>query len=190
MNFLDILLIGIIALFLIRGFFRGLVQEVLSLIAIVLAVMLAANYQHIIIPHLELYITNEMTVSVLAYVLIFFGTLILFWLLAKVIRTILDISLLGWIDRLAGGVFGLLEGILIGLICLMFLQTFMPKSDFLTQSYLAPRAQHMIELLAEYAPESIRKDLQSSGFDLPTPQEMMDATKDAIGLDDDGQTQE
>lgn len=190
MNSLDIILICILALFLARGFYRGLVQEVLSLIAIVLAVVLAGSYQHIVSPHLELYLTNEMTVSILSFVIIFFGTIIVFWLLAKVIRAILDISLLGWIDRLAGGVFGLLEGVLIGLIALMFIQTFMPKSDFFQNSYLAPRAQHMVELLADYAPESMRDDLKTSGFSLPSPQEVMDATKDAIGLDDDGQTQE
>jgi len=189
MNFLDIILICIVSIFLLRGFFRGLVQEVLSLIAIVLAILLASNYQHLIVPHLELYITNEMTVSVLSYVLIFFGTLIVFWLLAKFIRSVLEISLLGWVDRLAGGIFGLVEGILIGLICLMFLQTFMPKSDFLNSSYLAPHSQHMVEMLADLAPESMRDGLKSRGFDLPSPQEALDSAKEALGLDSEDTTE-
>lgn len=190
MNFLDIILICIVSIFLLRGFFRGLVQEVLSLIAIVLAVILASNYQHLVVPHLELYISSEMTVSVLSYVIIFFGTLFVFWLLAKFIKSILDITLLGWIDRLAGGIFGLIEGVLIGLICLMFLQTFMPKSEFLAESYLAPRSQHMVEIMAEYAPESMRDGLKSRGFSLPSPGEMLDSAKDAMGLDGDDQSQE
>lgn len=189
MNFLDIVLICIVGLFLMRGFFRGLVQEVLSLIAIVLAVLLAANYQHLVVPHLELYISSEMTVSVLSYVTIFFGTIIVFWLLAKFIRTVLEISLLGWVDRLAGAVFGFIEGVLIGLICLMFIQTFMPKSELLEQSHIAPRAQHMVELLAEYAPESMREGLQKRGFELPSPKEMFDSAKEAIGFEDEGQPQ-
>jgi len=185
MNFLDIILICIVSLFLIRGFFRGLVKEVLSLIAIVLAVVLASNYQHLIIPHLELYIKSEMTVSVLSYVLIFFGTLIIVWLLANFIKSVLDIALLGWVDRLAGGIFGLAEGILISLICLMFLQTFASKSDFLNESYLAPRSQHMVELLSNLAPESMRDTLKAKGFDMPSPQEALDSAKEAIGLDND-----
>ena len=185
MNFLDIILVGILCLFLFRGFFRGLVQEVLSLIAIVLAVVLASKYQHLVAPHLELYITNEMTVSVLSYVLIFIATIIVLWLLAKVIRSILEIALLGWVDRLAGAIFGLAEGILIGLICLMFLQTFAPNSDFLNESYLAPRAQHMVELLSEHAPESMRDTLKAKGFNIPSPQETLDSAKEAIGLDTD-----
>jgi len=185
MNFLDIVLICILGIFTIRGFFRGLVREILSLAAIVLAVVLAANYQHLISPHIELYVSNAMTVSVLSYVSIFFGTIIVFWLLARFIRAMLDITLLGWVDRLAGGVFGLIEGMLIGLIALMFLQTFMPKSELLTQSYLAPRAQHMVELLAEYAPESMREGLKSRGYELPTAQEILDSAKQAVGLDEE-----
>lgn len=189
MNFLDIVLLCIAGIFLIRGFFRGLVQEILSLSAVVLAIFLASNYQHLLIPHLELYIKSEMTVGALAYVLIFFGTIIVFWLIAKFIRSILEISLLGWVDRAAGGLFGLIEGVLIGLILLMFLQSFAPESEWLAESYIAPRSQHMLQLVGDLAPQSMRDALKSKGFDLPSPQEALDTAKDAMGLDD-GKPQE
>ncbi len=185
MNFLDIILICIVVIFLVRGFFRGLVQEILSLVAIVLAIFLASNYQHLIVPHLELYISSEITVGALSYVLIFLGTITLFWLLAKFIRSVLDIVLLGWVDRVAGGVFGFLEGILISLIGLMFLHAFAPESEWLKESYIAPRSQHMIELVGDLAPDSVRSALESRGFSFPSPQEALDSAKDAIGLDDD-----
>lgn len=176
MNFLDIILICILALFLLRGLFRGLVREVLSLIAVVLAVALASNFNHLLQPHLALYIDSEMTVGVLAYTLIFVGTLVVVWGLAKLIRTMLEISLLGWVDRTAGGIFGLLEGALICLIGLMFLQTFAPDSDILTQSTLAPHARHMVDKLGEYV-------------DIPSPQEALDSAKDALGITEDNTTE-
>jgi len=185
MNFLDIILICIAGIFLIRGLFRGLVQEIMSLTAIVLALFLASNYQHLLVPHLELYIKSEITVSALSYVVIFFGVIITFWLLAKLIRSMLDISLLGWIDRFAGAVFGLIEGVLIGLILLMFLQAFAPESEWLADSSLAPRSQHMIEYVGDLAPESMRDMIKSKGFDLPSPQEALETAKDSIGLDDE-----
>lgn len=190
MNFLDIILICIVAIFLIRGFFRGLVQEVMSLAAVVLAIFLASNYQHILVPHLELYINSEITVNALAYVLIFFGTIIVFWLLAKAIRTMLDISLLGWIDRLAGGVFGVIEGVLITLILLMFLQSFAPDSSWIKESQIAPRSQHLLQLVGDLAPQSMREALKSKGFELPSPKEAFDSAKEAIGLDDPGTEQQ
>ena len=190
MNFLDIILICIIAIFLIRGFFRGLVQEVLSLGAVVLAIFLASNYQHFLVPHLKLYISSEITVNALAYVLIFFGTIIVFWLIAKAIRSMLEISLLGWVDRLAGGIFGTIEGALIALILLMFMQSFAPESTWLKESQIAPRSQHMLQLVGDLAPQSMRDALKSKGFDLPSPQEALDSAKEAIGLDDQDEQQQ
>ncbi|BCS86869.1 CvpA family protein [Pseudodesulfovibrio sediminis] len=172
MNFLDIILICIVTLFLVRGFFRGLVQEVLSLIAIVLATFLAANFDDLVAPHLQLYIDNMTTVSVLSYSLIFFGTLIIFWILAKVIRSMLEISLLGWVDRTAGGFFGLAEGVLICLMVLMFLQTFAPKAEILKESFLAPQAQHLVDALDEY-------------IDLPSATDAFKTAKDALGIKND-----
>jgi len=169
MNFLDIILICIIALFVLRGFVRGLIQEVLSLIAIVLALFLASHFDHLIAPHLELYIESSITVSALSYALIFIGTLIVFWLITKLIRSVLELSLLGWIDRTAGGVFGLIEGVLICLVGLMFLQTFAPDADILTESYLAPHAQHLIDALSEH-------------IDMPSPQEALNNAKNALGI--------
>ncbi|NDV18709.1 CvpA family protein [Pseudodesulfovibrio sp. JC047] len=169
MNFLDIILICIIALFVVRGFFRGLIQEVLSLVAIILALFLASHFDHLVAPHLELYIENGITVSALSYSLIFFGTLIVFWLLTKLIRSMLELSLLGWLDRTAGGIFGLIEGVLIGLVGLLFLHTFAPNADVLTKSFLAPHAQHLMDSLNNH-------------IDIPSPQDALDNAKNALGI--------
>lgn len=169
MNFLDIILICIVALFTLRGFFRGLVQELLSMTGLILALFLAANFDHVLAPHLRLYIENEITVSGLSYCLIFVGTLVVFWLIIKFIRTMLDIVLLGWLDRTAGGVFGLAEGLLICLIGLMFLQTFASSSDLMADSVLAPRLQHMVDALGDY-------------IDIPSPQEALNSAKSALGI--------
>jgi len=176
MNFLDIILICIVVLFTARGFFRGLVQEILSLMAFVLAIFLASNFDHLLQPHLILYIDSEITVGALSYALIFFGTLLIVWLITRLIRTMLEISLLGWLDRTAGGVFGLVEGILVCLIGLMFLKTFAPEADILTESALAPQAQHMVDKLGEY-------------IDIPSPQEAIDSARGVLGISDDTSTQ-
>lgn len=190
MNFLDIVLICIVAIFLIRGLFRGLVQEVLSLTAIVLAIYLSSNFHQVLVPHLELYISGEATVNGLSYVLIFFGTLFVFWLLAKLIRSMLDIALLGWVDRGAGAIFGAIEGVLIALILLMFIEGFAPEADSLRESYLAPRSRHLIELVGDLTPDSMRDALRSKGFNIPSPSDVLDSTKEAIGLDEQDEAQQ
>lgn len=190
MNFLDIVLICIVAIFLIRGLFRGLVQEILSLTAIVLAIYLSSNFHQVLVPHLKMYINGEATVNGLSYVLIFFGTLFVFWILAKLIRSVLDIALLGWVDRGAGAIFGAIEGTLISLILLMFIQGFAPEAETLKESYLAPRSQHLIELVGNLTPDSMRSVLRSNGIDLPSASDVLDSTKEAIGLDDQDEAQQ
>ncbi|MFH1914667.1 MAG: CvpA family protein [Pseudomonadota bacterium] len=189
MNFLDFLLIGIAAIFLVRGLVRGLVREVLSLSAIILGVFLASRYQHLLVPHLELYIENEMTVDGLAYVCVFLGTVIVFWALAKLLRSVLDISLLGWVDRAAGGVFGLIEGVLVGLIFLIFIQAFAPEWSGLRESTIAPRSQHMVGLMVDLVPESMRDTFQGKGFELPPARDAIDAAREAMGLTDEDEPQ-
>ncbi len=185
MNVLDIIIICILGIFIIRGLFRGLVQEILSLVAVVLAVYLASSYQYLLVPHLERYIKTEMIVNGLVYVLIFAGTILVFWLLAKLIKSILDISMLGWIDRTTGGLFGAIEGMLISLILLMFIQSFAPESAWLKESYIAPRSQHLIQFVGDLAPESIRGHLN-----IPSAKETLDSAKEAMGLDGDPHSQE
>ena len=179
MNILDIIIICLLAIFLIRGLFRGLVQEVLSLAAVVLAVYLASSFQHLLVPHLQNYIETQIIVNGLAYGLIFVGTLIVFWLLAKLIKSILDIAMLGWIDRTMGGLFGLLEGVLISLILLMFIQSFAPQSAWLKESYLAPRSQHLVRMVGDLAPKSLRESLH-----LPSAEEAVNTARETLGLDD------
>lgn len=175
MNYLDIILICIIGVFALRGFFRGLVQEVISLTSILLAIYLSASFHHLLTPHLSLYIENEITVSALAYAVIFFGTLIVCWLIAKGVRTMLKITLLGWIDRVAGAVFGIAEGVLIGLIVLMAFQTFAPESEWYADSKIAPRVQHLVKLVGDLAPDSMRDFLK-----LPSGESLMRSTQGTL----------
>ena len=179
MNILDIIILCLLAIFLIRGLFRGLVQEVLSLTAVVLAVYLASSFQYLLVPHLQRYVETQMIVNGLAYGLIFVGTLIVFWLLAKLLKSILDISMLGWVDRTMGGLFGLLEGVLISLILLMFIQSFAPESSWLRDSWIAPRSHHLVQMVGDLAPESLRESLH-----LPSAEEALDSAQEALGLDD------
>lgn len=180
MNYLDIILICLIGVFALRGFFRGLVQEVISLTSILLALYLSSTFHHLLVPHLGLYIENSVTVSALAYAIIFFGTLLVCWLIAKAIRTMLKITLLGWVDRVTGAVFGIIEGVLIGIVILIAFQSFAPESEWYTESKIAPRAQHVMKLVGDMAPESMQKLFESTGLELPTRDDIINTAQNVL----------
>lgn len=171
MNFLDILFIIIIGIFTTRGFFRGIVREAISLVAIVLAFTLASRYHGVLAPHLGVYISNEATIRGISYVLVFLGVLIVCWLIAKLLRQMLEIALLGWADRLAGLAFGLLEGTIVVLMTLLVLGSFFKNADFMKESIIAPKARPMLGYALKYAPDSFKQTLRDRGLTIPEPPE-------------------
>lgn len=182
MNWLDTTLLIVLFLFFIRGMFRGLVREILSLLALMIGAFLASEYHGLLTPFLSNYFSGEPVIRAVSYILIFFGTIITFWIIAKIIHSLVDLSLLGWLDRALGAVFGLAEGVLIGLVALLMLQSFMPDAEFLKNSMLAHRAQPLVELLADFTPQTFRDQLKSTGIDIPSTKDV----KDAVGLDSNG----
>lgn len=167
MNFLDIVLIAVVAFFTLRGVMRGLVKEVVFLGAIALALFAARRLQPLLAPHLGLYLDNEQTVAAASYALVFLAVLLASWLLARFLRSVLEVSLLGWVDRLAGAVFGFAEGAVLCLVGLMLLMAFLPNNETLANSTIAPRARPAVGQLARLAPTSLRQALEEHGMTLP-----------------------
>ncbi|KAB1440283.1 CvpA family protein [Pseudodesulfovibrio senegalensis] len=182
MNFLDITLIIITVIFLARGFFRGLVKEIISLVSIGLAYFMASRYHEVLSPHLKVYLSSETTIRALSYVLIFFGVLLICWVLAKIIRQFLELALLGWLDRSAGAVFGAAEGALLCLLLLLLLQSFMPDAQFLRDSQIVPHVQPAVDKLADFTPSDVRSTLRGKGINLPTPESIREKADAAVGV--------
>jgi len=113
-----------IAYFGFRGFQRGLVEEVGRLVGLVLAVILADKLTPTVA--LMLRMQNEMAGNILAFIGIFVGTLIAASLLTRTVRTLVELVLLGWLDKLGGTVFGILKSLLILGVLIYVLQNFGP----------------------------------------------------------------
>lgn len=181
MNLLDIILIIVAALFLVRGFLRGFVKEVFSLASIGLAYFVATRYNHLLEPHLKLYIANETTVWALSTVLIFIGILVACWIIAKLIREFLELALLGWLDRTAGAAFGAAEGVLVALLALLLLQSYFPNASFVQESTIVPHAQPALKALSDFEPSKIGKALDDMGLpDGEAVKKQADKAADAI----------
>ena len=108
----DIIVLLIVAIAAIGGFMRGFVQEVLSLASWVLAVF-AIRFLHTdLTAFLYDFIGTPSGAAVLAFVLLFLPTFLFVKLLARSIGKKSRSSVLGPVDRVLGGGFGLLKGLL------------------------------------------------------------------------------
>lgn len=129
MNPIGIGILAFGAYFGYRGFHRGLVEEVGRLVGLVAAVILGYR----LAPFLAQYIglENELAASAAAFGLIFLGTLLAISLLTRLIRTLLELVLLEWLDRLGGTVFGLLKSLVVLGVLIYVMESFGATRSFI-----------------------------------------------------------
>jgi len=104
-NWFDIVLIAVLILSTVVGIWRGFINIVLPLIGIIIGVILAGLYAPTMGGWLS--IDNAEHAAWAGYAIIMVGTLIISIILAVILTRFIHLTLLGWLDRLLGGVFGL-----------------------------------------------------------------------------------
>jgi membrane protein required for colicin V production len=120
-NFVDILIWSLLLLFVIKGFLKGLVKEVCSLLGLLLGGWAAFKYDHFAAEAMKTLIHLPHGIAVfLSFILIFLLVGLLFYLLGYLLTVVFKIMLLGWLNRIGGVIFGLLEGALLLCIVLYF----------------------------------------------------------------------
>ena len=147
----------IIGFYLIRGLFRGFIKEFFSIIGVFIGFFLAFTYYDTLEKYLSGWITHPNYLPLLSFFTIFLSVYILISLLGVVIKYLLRITILGWVDRLFGVVFGASKGALIGSILLLVLITFLPNgSPFLSGSRLSPYLLPAVEKMALVVPKPMK----------------------------------
>jgi membrane protein required for colicin V production len=109
MNWLDIVLVCLAAIGLLKGLFDGVIKQVTSLIALVVAIFLcgkAAAWLKVYILSLEWF--PEQWVTVFSYVAGFLLITGIVLLAGVIVHKIIDVTPLSMLNHLAGGLLGLL----------------------------------------------------------------------------------
>ncbi len=128
MNLLDFGVIIILGVCLVRGIFRGLVKELSSLIGALGGLYAAYAYYPRIAQPLSRWIADPAYANIAACLLLFSGVFIVVGILGVIIKYLMNISFLGWTDRISGAFFGAVKGILLVSVLILVLTTFLPKN--------------------------------------------------------------
>lgn len=102
------------------GFVRGFVYEVISLLAWIAAIAMIKLFHTQLTTGLEAAVGTAAAAAVLAFALLFVPTFILVKLLARSIGGRTRRSILGPVDRLLGGGFGVIKGLLAATLFFLF----------------------------------------------------------------------
>jgi membrane protein required for colicin V production len=118
MNLVDILIWLVLAGFVIKGFSKGLIRQVCSLLGFLVGGWAALKY-HIYLADASRHLIHlpSHLATILSFIFIFLIVGLLFFLLGHLLTAMFRIVLLGGVNRLGGVVLGALEGAFI--LCLV-----------------------------------------------------------------------
>jgi membrane protein required for colicin V production len=162
MNALDMMIIVILAFCLIRGIFRGLIKELSSIIGVFAGFYAAYTYYDMIARLLTRWISNTAYLNILSFLIAFCLIFLLVGIIGVVIKYLLNIAFLGWLDRICGAGFGIVKGLLIVSVILIPLTTFLPKNAaVMKQSLLAPHVTMASEALVKIVPKDMKRQFEA-----------------------------
>jgi len=128
MNFIDLTILIIAILFLIRGIVRGFVLEVTSIIGLIAGYLVAMFYldrfSQLVLTYFPA--LPKSLVHIVGFLVLFILTNLLLKLVAHLVTRTLKLAMLGWLNRLLGGIFGLLKSMLV-MSGLVFILSFLPR---------------------------------------------------------------
>ena len=155
----DFAILTILLVSLLLGLWRGLIYEVLSLAGWPIAFMLSKLFVNSIMPLLPLQ-QEAMRIAV-AYIVVFAAALIvwgvLVWLLVRLVKAVM----LGWLDSVMGGLFGVLRGglVILALVWLAGL-THIPDRPFWHNAHTSKIAEDVALLTKAWLPDNIAQRIR------------------------------
>ncbi len=167
--FIDLVLIVIVILAVIKGYQRGLIVGVFSFIAVIIGLAAAIKLSTVVAAHLGKAIkVSEQWLPVISFAIVFIVVVLLIRLGANMIQKTVEISMLGWVNRLGGIVLYVAIYVIVFSIVLFYAeqvqllqQETIQKS--VTYSYIQPWGPKVIEGFASVIPffKDMFTDLQS-----------------------------
>jgi membrane protein required for colicin V production len=167
MNPFDTIITIILGYCLIRGFFRGLIKEISSIIGVMGGFYAGYTYYLNISKPLSAWISNPAYAKILGFMLLFCGVFIFVSILGVIIKYLMNIAFLGWVDRICGVFFGIAKGILICSVLLMILTAFLPKgTPMIKDSLLAPHVSRVSEIMAQLVSKEMKQEFSTKIVEL------------------------
>lgn len=177
---LDILFVICVVLAVIKGFSRGLIVGVFSLVAIVVGLAAAMKLSTIVAG----YVGDTVNISqewlpVISFALVFIGIVLLIRLAANAIQKGVELITLGWLNRLGGIIFYLIIYITVFSVLIFYAEQvgiIKPKTiaDSRFYSFIQPWGPKAIEIIGAVLPffrdmfsdleqffDGVSKDLES-----------------------------
>ncbi len=119
---LDIILLCCFIPGIIRGLSKGFLEQALALAGMVVSVWAAFHFSNLVCSWLKPYLdVSETLLNVISFAIILVGISVGVFLLAKLLTKVVELAMLGWLNKILGLVFALtVNALIIGLFIILF----------------------------------------------------------------------
>jgi membrane protein required for colicin V production len=138
MGVADWIILAFLVFSTVAAAFQGFFREAFRLAGLIVGYLLAAWQYHRLAEWFAPYLKSAWIGEIAGFLIIFFAVLILAGLAGRLTRWVMKESGLTTIDRILGGVLGLLKGVLVVAVILTAMAAFAPAAKWLAGSELAP----------------------------------------------------
>ncbi len=161
MNLLDLGIIVILVLVGLRGFFRGLVQEISVIVGLVIGLVIAAHYYLNLSRLISQWVHTPLYSRVISFLIIL---VVAYWLIrigGNLLHRLVSFIYLGSLDRFLGAGFGVLKGcIVLGFILTVVALAAPPDSRLLKESLTAPYLKNIYNQTLVLLPQDFKQQVK------------------------------
>lgn len=145
MNTIDIVILILLLIGGLNGLRQGFIKAFANLVGWIFALIVAAKYAVVLAPSMTALSSDPVVQKIAAFAFIVLVIVVLTWIVTAVLNGVLKSLKLGPLNRLAGGAFGTLKGLLIVLIAMQGIGPWVESSPYWKQS-------KFVQILLPYAP--------------------------------------
>jgi membrane protein required for colicin V production len=121
LTYFDLVVVFIVLFFMVRGLWIGFMRQLAAFFALVGGYYLAGQYAARILPFTERFVDNPKLTFWVSFAIIFLVAAMVFTLIGKVLHRVMQITLLGWLDRLSGMILGGAKAVVVASLLYMIL---------------------------------------------------------------------
>jgi membrane protein required for colicin V production len=165
MNWLDIVLLLVLVGSIVTSFSTGLAREIVGLVSMIAALVLAIWFYGTAGSFLQPYVSSPGIANFCGFLIVFCGVIALGAILGRLLRRMMKVAGLSFVDRLLGAGFGIVRGLLIAIALVLALLAFTPGKappNAVVHSKVAPYVIDAARVCAAVAPHELKDGFRKS----------------------------
>lgn len=176
MNVLDIIFLVPILWLGYRGFQKGFIIELSSLVALILGIYIAINFSGFTASWLtDNFDISQKYLTIISFVVTFIAVVFGVFMVGKILEKFIDILLLGFINKIAGSAFGIVKAAFLISVVLWIINSLDPGEYIIkNETRKGSTLYGPVESLAPAIIPKLSLDrLNDLDIDLPNPEDLL-----------------